>query len=177
MQNILLPKRILLNFYSEFFFARMIFTRSMRWLVIIILFLISNHYAHAQAMNDLTEYRWKNRLVLLFSSQEDDSLVQRQRNLLGADQSGLEERDLLIFRVLPNQVLKEGDSVKTDSAGKDLAKRLRKRYQVNREEFIMILIGKDGSEKLRSDTLVPLEELYALIDAMPMRREEMRKKN
>lgn len=69
------------------------------------------------------------------------------------------------------------DSVRTDSDGSTLANNLRKRYRVDDKEFLIILIGKDGSEKLRSDTVVSPDKLYALIDAMPMRREETRKKN
>ncbi len=125
-------------------------------------------------MPDLSEYRWKNRLVLLFSSQHDSSLGQRQHDLLRADQTGLDERDLLIFRVLPDRVVDDVDSVRKDSADIERAAALRERYQVDEREFLIILIGKDGSEKLRRDVIVPLGELYALIDAMPMRREEMR---
>ena len=39
----------------------------------------------------------------------------------------------------------------------------------------MILIGKDGEEKLSSRTPVPAERLKALIDSMPMRKTEMQK--
>lgn len=40
--------------------------------------------------------------------------------------------------------------------------------------FAVSLIGKDGGEKLRRSTPLAPEELFALVDAMPMRREEMR---
>jgi len=42
--------------------------------------------------------------------------------------------------------------------------------------FSVVLIGKDGGEKLRRDRPVPPEELFALVDAMPMRREEIRRR-
>lgn len=134
-----------------------------------LLLLLPGRCVYAQAMPDLSEYLWKNRLILLFSSQADASLYQRQYDLFRADQPGLDERDLLIFRVLPDRVVNE-----TDAAGTELAAKLRKRYQVNNEPFLILLIGKDGSEKMRSDTVVSRDELYALIDSMPMRREEMR---
>ncbi|MGB3778219.1 MAG: DUF4174 domain-containing protein [Tunicatimonas sp.] len=121
-------------------------------------------------MPDLSEYRWKNRLILLFSPRPDNPLYQQQYNLFRADQPSLDERDLLIFRVLPDRVVSE-----TDTAGTERAARLRERYRVDENAFVFILIGKDGSEKMRSDAVVSRDELYALIDAMPMRREEMRK--
>jgi hypothetical protein len=40
--------------------------------------------------------------------------------------------------------------------------------------FSVALIGKDGGEKARRAQPISSEELFALVDAMPMRREEMR---
>jgi hypothetical protein len=37
-------------------------------------------------------------------------------------------------------------------------------------------VGRDGGEKLRSAEPVAPEELFDLVDAMPMRRREMRGK-
>jgi hypothetical protein len=42
--------------------------------------------------------------------------------------------------------------------------------------FLVRLLGKDGGEKLRRETPVPVGEILALIDAMPMRREERRRR-
>ncbi|MEN0050651.1 MAG: DUF4174 domain-containing protein, partial [Bacteroidota bacterium] len=44
--------------------------------------------------------------------------------------------------------------------------------------FTVILIGKDGGEKLRrKGKLLTRKALYQTIDVMPMRRAEMRRKN
>lgn len=40
--------------------------------------------------------------------------------------------------------------------------------------FSVVLIGKDGGEKLRRTTPLPPADLFALVDAMPMRQAEMR---
>lgn len=137
------------------------------------LLLFSDHQLSAQAMPTLSDYRWKNRLILLFAPDLKHTSLRQQHELLRADQQGLDERDLLVFSVLPNQVInEETNTKKTESAAE-----LRKRYHVSKEDFLIILIGKDGSEKLRSDTVVTRGELYARIDAMPMRREEMRRGN
>jgi hypothetical protein len=48
---------------------------------------------------------------------------------------------------------------------------------VKRAQFTVILIGKDGTEKHRTNTLLQMQELFTIIDAMPMRRAEMGKKN
>ena len=41
--------------------------------------------------------------------------------------------------------------------------------------FSVVLIGKDGKKKLRRATALPLKELFAVVDAMPIRAAEMRK--
>jgi hypothetical protein len=42
--------------------------------------------------------------------------------------------------------------------------------------FSVVLIGKDGGEKLRQGTPLAPAELFALVDAMPMRQAEMRER-
>ncbi|WP_190510597.1 DUF4174 domain-containing protein [Leptolyngbya sp. FACHB-321] len=54
------------------------------------------------------------------------------------------------------------------------ADRLRQQFGIPPEEFAVILVGKDGTEKQRSQTPVDLELLFRTIDAMPMRQQEMR---
>jgi hypothetical protein len=76
--------------------------------------------------------------------------------ILDSDKSVLDERDI--------QALSDIS---------DLGRgQLRESLQI--DEFEIILIGKDGGVKLRSKTPISLEELFSLIDAMPMRRQEMR---
>jgi len=45
------------------------------------------------------------------------------------------------------------------------------------KHFHAILIGKDGGVKGRWDSPVDMDALFGLIDAMPMRRQEMREMN
>ena len=46
---------------------------------------------------------------------------------------------------------------------------------LRRSSLRRLVIGKDGGEKLRKvDETLSLKELYNLIDAMPMRRREMK---
>ena len=43
------------------------------------------------------------------------------------------------------------------------------------KSFKVTLTGKDGGEKYSSTKILTLDKLYAIIDAMPMRKEEMSK--
>jgi len=48
---------------------------------------------------------------------------------------------------------------------------LRKRYKVNLGEFAVLLVGMDGGIKLNRQNEIRVEDIFDLIDTMPMRRE------
>ena len=50
---------------------------------------------------------------------------------------------------------------------------LEERFQPS-SRFTVVLVGKDGTAKLREKRAVSSDDLFALIDAMPMRQREMR---
>ena len=51
--------------------------------------------------------------------------------------------------------------------------KLREDLGVGHDGFVVLLVGKDGGEKFRSETPVPAQEVFRRIDAMPMRRREV----
>ncbi len=99
------------------------------------------------------------REILLVAQRMDDPDLLIQKKILQADEEGLAERDIIISLITP-----ESDK-----------KRFEK-FMKNGKGFRFILIGKDGGIKLSSDKPVKLEQLFALIDSMPMRRYEVKKK-
>ena len=139
--------------------------------LILLLCIMSNIHQTvlAQEMAIPEDYRWKNRIILLFAPGDDNSLLQQQRAELFKDATGITARDLIIFQILPDQLIGQ-----ENLQNATLAQSLRDKYHVKEGKFCAILIGKDGSEKLRKDTAVSREELYNVIDAMPMRQREMR---
>lgn len=102
----------------------------------------------------LRPYLGENRILLVFGPADEPRRVQ-QREILETDAAGLEERHLVVLHPT------EGG-------------RLAERFEVGPSDFAVILIGKDGGEKLRRHQPVALAELFALIDSMPMRRREIR---
>ncbi len=109
----------------------------------------------ASAEDFLAAYRWNRRVVLLLASRPDDPALQAQQAALAPHVPGLAERDIVVI-------------VSADPA-------LRRRLSVPAEGFAFLLLGKDGGVKLRSATPMAFGELAALVDAMPMRRDEMRR--
>ncbi len=51
---------------------------------------------------------------------------------------------------------------------------VRARFGVAAQDFLVVLIGKDGGEKRRFTKPPAPDEIFSTIDAMPMRRSEMR---
>lgn len=55
----------------------------------------------------------------------------------------------------------------------DESQRLANQYGIGDGAFSVVLIGKDGGEKLRVNQVPDLQAVYAVIDGMPMRSREM----
>jgi len=132
----------------------------------------TNLFAQSQAV--LEKYQWKNRIVLVFSPSEKDKNYEMQQTTFLKDNLGIEEREIVIFSVF------EGSAKNSDKQllSKNDCLYLRDKFHIKKDEFCIVLIGKDGGEKYRKSTILPSAELFAVIDAMPMRRAEMNvKKN
>lgn len=118
----------------------------------------------------LADLQWKHRLLLVFAESEKDPGFIRQSAECQRTVAGMEERDLLWVPLIAGKPSK--------AAGRAInpadQERLRRELGVNSTEFAVLLIGRDGGIKLRKGEPVDAASLFALIDSMPMRREEMR---
>jgi hypothetical protein len=117
---------------------------------------------------DLTDHRWENRLLLILTTDEQGDLYQAQLAALRTEPAGLNERKLLVYQLRP------GASRTGLSSEPWRPSDLYQRYQRGAQPFTVLLIGLDGTEKLRQHRLLTTEQLFNTIDAMPMRRREMR---
>lgn len=119
------------------------------YLFLITAFLISGN---------LTEQFSSNRQLYIFGKEKNQLLVQQQLQLLNAETDAVMERDIKIIVV-------------------EKENQLYQKYALKTAQFTVILIGKDGTEKYRTEKLLQTKELFALIDAMPMRKAELQKKD
>jgi hypothetical protein len=116
----------------------------------------------------LDRYRWQNRILLVFAPDADSALYRRQQEMLIVAERGLNERDMVIIFVIRDTV-----STKGRPAAAVAAVDLRDAYGVLPHEFRVVLIGKDGDVKLRQEEPISMADLFALIDSMPMRKQEI----
>jgi hypothetical protein len=140
-------------------------------MMIVTIFSVDNITAGAQAM-DLSPYQWKNRLLFLFAPDRFHPMYDALHKSLAAQASEVADRDLVIFEVLESDL----SLAKKDMIDSESARLLREKFGVDRGDFAVILVGKDGGTKLKRKGRTPLKDIFALIDSMPMRQEEMRQK-
>lgn len=98
------------------------------------------------------------RRVLLFYKNDKKEVLNKQIAELEANKAGVMERDIKIesyaFSKNPEQW---------------------KKWDIDTSKsFTFILIGRDGGEKYRADKVVSHQELFGKIDAMPMRKNEIK---
>ena len=135
-------------------------------LVCMALSILFSGFGRAQ---DLRPLKWQNRVLLLYT----DSLVhpqyQKMEEALLKGEKAVGSRKLVVYTIMGQQVSRGlpartwQDNLPLREAGQNLDK-----------GFGLELIGLDGGVKYRSTSAVPLEELWTLIDGMPMRRAELK---
>ncbi|RFP64472.1 DUF4174 domain-containing protein [Hymenobacter lapidiphilus] len=112
--------------------------------------------------NTVKAARWRQRVLLICAPAATDAQLLAQRALLQAAQAGLAERDVLVRTlVVPGLAA-------TDRA-------YLRRLGVKTDAFQVLLLGKDGGVKRRDTVPVAPAALFATIDGMPMRRQEMKR--
>jgi hypothetical protein len=119
---------------------------------------------------DLADYKWQNRLIFIFAPSKNHPGYQAKKSEIESQIPEIIDRDLVIFELFEDGESKVGDSFLDAEA----VTFLRENFQVQPGKFTVILVGKDGGEKLRGDDKVSLTEIFSLIDAMPMRQQEMK---
>lgn len=120
---------------------------------------------------DLSQHRWKDRLILLLSDDLADPELRKQQQVLQGVKQELSDRKIIVYTVTP-QFLYRGSKEMMKSP----ENALYSNYKKGTTSFEVILLGLDGGVKLRENRLVKPEELFELIDRMPMRRAELRRK-
>jgi len=136
--------------------------------------------AHAQAAPNcpvqpatLKAMRDCYRPVLVFAPTARDASFTAQQALLEQYADDMMDRNLLYVPVLAQAAHfdKPLDAPYVVLAATEL-KAIRERFRIDPSEFVVLLVGKDGGEKFRSRKPISVLKLDALVDAMPMGKQE-----
>lgn len=114
------------------------------------------------AQDKISDFQWQSRLLVVSGATKETV------EMLESDEAGFEERDLKVF-------ILSGEGLPEYAARPSLAKELKNRLSPAKDKPMVYLIGKDGKTTLRwSLEDFTIAKLFASIDAMPMRKSEMR---
>ena len=117
----------------------------------------------------LERVRWQFRVLVVSAPGRDDEALRTQLAAVEASRAQFDERDLILVMLLDGPGSVAGDQ----PLNRDQAERVRETIGLDAGGFALRLIGKDGGIKLSRNSVVSMDEIYGLIDTMPMRRNEM----
>ncbi|WP_162143364.1 DUF4174 domain-containing protein [Pseudovibrio exalbescens] len=122
----------------------------------------------SSAAAQIDDFLWKNRLLIVSVSNENALLLAEQSAIFDDHYAGMNDRDLKLISLVAERVYV--NEVSTDQLD---AAFMREQYDLP-NQGVAILVGKDGTVKLRRDAAISAAELFSVIDRMPMRRREMK---
>ena len=114
----------------------------------------------------MSNYRWKYRPLLVFSDGASSAALAQQRGIVAASRTALADRNVVVVWVIVSSEFGPRPELGASA--------LRARFGVVNASFRAVLVGKDGGAKLSQSMPLDAARLFATIDAMPMRRDEMR---
>ncbi len=118
---------------------------------------------------ELSDYLWQRRPLLLFAPTDSDPRLVETMRRIEATRCDFVDRDMVLGRIATDGTgTLDGDVVDTNQA-----RQLFSQFGISTNGFGVVLIGKDGGEKLRVNDVPDLQAIYAVIDGMPMRGREM----
>ena len=139
-------------------------------IVLCIVFALSPSGAAADGFLD--DYLWKNRVLVISAPDEKLPEFQEMKRRLAGVKAETLERDMVVVEIVGT---KQPPVCTTIS--KNECSAARTELSISDDTFASILIGKDGTVKLRTKEVPELSKVFALIDSMPMRRREMRERS
>jgi hypothetical protein len=125
---------------------------------------------------DLELHKWEHRILIIKTSDENSENYQNQIKEFKKSTQELKDRKFVFYQIIRNDfVCINYENNEQNTSGK-ISKDLYETTLNNKVNFEVILIGLDGGVKLQQTELLKKEDLYKIVDAMPMRGYELRKK-
>ncbi len=136
--------------------------------ILLIFFIFSSHFSFGQNMEN---HLWKNRVLLIYASDENSQELENQFAILEKHSKELLERKIIIY-----SFTKKSYRLNFDNNWKK-SEELFSSFIPKKDVFTIRLIGLDGGIKLEQNRELSSEKLFTIIDGMPMRKIEIRNKN
>ncbi|TPN82887.1 DUF4174 domain-containing protein [Aquimarina algicola] len=140
---------------------------------IIIMMMICFSFMDTYAQ-DLEKHQWENRVLIIKTLDKTSKKYQKQVKEFQNSIEGLIDRKFVLYKIIKNDftLINYKDSI-LNTSGK-ISKKLTTKTLNKKESFEIILIGLDGQIKLRQVEVLTKEDLFKIVDAMPMRKNELK---
>ena len=122
---------------------------------------------------NLKEHKWKNRILIVKSSDIHSEKYREQLKEFSNSFLELNDRKFMLYRITGDDF--ESVDYKNNAlknSGK-ISGKLTQKILNEKEDFEVILIGLDGGIKIQQTQILMKEDLFKIIDSMPMRRNEL----
>lgn len=124
---------------------------------------------------ELEEYKWKNRILIIESTSKSDIIYRNQIDEFLNSEDELADRKLVIFEVIGKRFRKIDFSNPDEVLVWTELKEYKNSDFKIPSKFKVTLIGLDGGIKATKENVMKKNELFQMIDAMPMRKWELDK--
>ena len=132
--------------------------------ILTLMLLLITLTTQGSGMNSLSDYQWKNRLILVQATDENAGEIDTLRSA----RAEVDDRDIVWFVNTGADLVSNQDGVSSS-----LESEIKALLDQFRSDERVLLIGKDGGMKSREPSL-DLDAIFRRIDRMPMRMREMR---
>lgn len=141
----------------------------------LIMKMLQANLSFANNGNPLEEDQWQFRPLLVVTNKNCDVEKLTVLNALKkpVTKQAFNERNMVLYTVIDGIGLRNNQLLRPESVSALLASI---NVEKNSEKCTIILIGKDGEEKLKTEENISMESIFNLIDGMPMRMREAQKK-
>lgn len=106
--------------------------------------------------------RWKNRVVVVYAPKPTSPELLKQQQFLANKTAEIQDRDMVVIDCIGSTLSSEDKNY------------IQRHFNHNLSTFGVWLVGKDGGIKHTSTQPVTAEKFFGMIDAMPMRRSEIK---
>ena len=128
-------------------------------LLVVTILIMGNSHSLLSLDQIISSFEWKKRLVLVIAKDENINLIRGVDSFFKEGACQNKNRNLELYKIIGNEITKYN---------------VPSRYEGRTGIW---LIGYDGGDKAYSNDLSLLDQLYEIIDEMPVRQNEMLQQN
>jgi hypothetical protein len=117
---------------------------------------------------EITDHRWKNRVLLVFTQDTNAPNFKKQIDELKKNGKGLKNRKLIVYQIAKDSFRTGFTNLKWEKTPNSFVN-----FKDKNSTFSVVLIGLDGGIKLKQKRFLSCIDLFNIIDVMPMRQQEI----